>query len=502
MRALRNALKQQRLHHAYLFTGTRGIGKTTVSRILAKSLNCTGPDGTGGITADALRRVQRLRARSTATATSTTSSSTRPSNRGIDEIRDLLEQRRLQAGHRPLQGLHDRRGAPAHEGRLQRDAEDAGRAARVPEVRARHDRPARRCCRRCCAAACSSTCGRWRRRWCRSTSQHVLQAEDVAHEPASLRLLARAARGSMRDALSLTDQAIAYGAGALDEAGVRAMLGAVDRGHAVRMVEALAAARRARRWWRRRRAARARPVGRRHAGRAGRAAAADGGGAGRARRARRDRPRHAAAARLAGAAAADETQLLYSIVLHGRAELGLAPDEYSGLMMVLLRMLAFRPAPRGGAAPSAPAAPAAAASAAPRSAGASRRGAPRAAVPAGDRRPGSTSRRPATTRLRRRRSAALRAARAALAAPAAPPRALPSAPPRWANAGPRWSPLIAAAASPRWCVSWRCRRSASSASTAHRRSGACASSASRCARRRCATSCRPRWPRRWVGRCS
>ena len=60
VQALSNALQQQRLHHAYLFTGTRGIGKTTVSRILAKSLNCTGADGHGGITAHAVRRVQRL----------------------------------------------------------------------------------------------------------------------------------------------------------------------------------------------------------------------------------------------------------------------------------------------------------------------------------------------------------------------------------------------------------------------------------------------------------
>ena len=72
--------------------------------------------------------------------------------------------------------------------------------------------------------------------------QQVLQAEGVAADTASLRLLARAARGSMRDALSLTDQAIAYGGGRLEEAGVRAMLGAVDQGHAAALVEALAAA--------------------------------------------------------------------------------------------------------------------------------------------------------------------------------------------------------------------------------------------------------------------
>jgi DNA polymerase-3 subunit gamma/tau len=69
----------------------------------------------------------------------------------------------------------------------------------------------------------------------------VLAAEQIAAEPGALRLMARAAQGSMRDALSLTDQAIAFGAGRIDEAGVRQMLGAVDRSHVVRIVEALAA---------------------------------------------------------------------------------------------------------------------------------------------------------------------------------------------------------------------------------------------------------------------
>jgi DNA polymerase-3 subunit gamma/tau len=172
---------------------------------------------------------------------------------------------------------------------------------------------------------------------------HVLEQEQLTAEAGALRLLARAARGSMRDALSLTDQAIAFGAGALTEAGVRQMLGAVDRGHAVRIVEALAAGDGAALMA----AADAlRALGLSAAGTLEELAAllqqlavlqvlpeaADASD-----------PEAAELVRLTPVLAPDETQLYYSLALHGREELALAPDEYSGLAMVLLRMLAFRP---------------------------------------------------------------------------------------------------------------------------------------------------------------
>jgi DNA polymerase-3 subunit gamma/tau len=182
--------------------------------------------------------------------------------------------------------------------------------------------------------------------------EQVLQAESVPAEVGALRLLSRAARGSMRDALSLADQAIAFGGGALEEAGVRQMLGAVDRGHVVRIVEALAASDGAALV---RTVDELRGLGLSAAGTLEELAtlaqqmalvqavpdAADP-----------TDPDAPAVLALAPLLAPDETQVLYSIALHGRAELALAPDEYSGLMMVLLRLLAFRP--QGAAVTAAP----------------------------------------------------------------------------------------------------------------------------------------------------
>ena len=352
VQALTNALTSGRLHHAYLFTGTRGIGKTTVSRILAKSLNCTGADGTGGITAhpcgvcqacteiDADRFIDYIELDAA-------------SNRSIDEIRDLIER----AAYKPSVGRYkvfmiDE----AHQ--LTKDAFNAllKTLEEPPEylkfVLATTD-PEKM------LPTVLSRCLQFNLRpmapeVVREHLAQVLQAEGVAADAGALRLLSRAARGSMRDALSLTDQAIAFGAGTLVEPGVRAMLGTVDRSHAAGLVGALAA--------RDGPAVLAtvdalRQLGLSAAGTLEEMAAllqqmavqqAVPGALDETD------PDTAGVLALAAVLPPDETQLLYSIVVHGRAELSLLSDEYAALTMVVLRLLAFAPSGASALAPPAP----------------------------------------------------------------------------------------------------------------------------------------------------
>jgi DNA polymerase-3 subunit gamma/tau len=367
VQALSNALTSQRLHHAYLFTGTRGVGKTTVSRILAKSLNCTGADGQGSITATPCGVCQACRDIDSGRFVDYTELDA-ASNRGVDEVQSLLEQ----AVYKPVQGrfkvfmideVHMLTGH-AFNAMLKTLEEPPEYLKFVLATTDPQKVP----------VTVLSRCLQFNLRPMapETVQEHlssVLEQEGIASDPQALRLLARAARGSMRDALSLTDQAIAFGDGQLQEATIRSMLGAVSRSVVLGVIDALAQS--------------------------------DGLAVVQAVESLRVQGHSAASAleemthvlqrmavmqiagealdadpddetitRLAQALPRDETQLLYSMVLHGRAELGLAPDEYAALTMVLLRLLAFKPAggaPKqtGGGAAEAPKKPSALPSAAP-----------------------------------------------------------------------------------------------------------------------------------------
>ena len=340
VQALTNALRTQRLHHAYLFTGTRGVGKTTVSRILAKSLNCE-----TGITAQpcgVCAACSDIDAGHFVDYTELDAAS----NRSVDEIQQLLEQ----AVYKPVQGrfkvfmideVHMLTGH-AFNAMLKTLEEPPEYLKFVLATTDPHKVP----------VTVLSRCLQFNLRPMAAQTivehlQHVLPAEQIESDVQSLRLLARAARGSMRDALSLTDQAIAFGNGQLVESSVRDMLGSVDRSHVFTLIDALAQT-----------DGLAvvntcdhmRQMGlsasslleemctvlQRMAVQQTVPSASD--------TASDPDPDAIRIAELAARMPADETQLLYSMCLHGRSELGLASDEFAALTMVLLRLFAFKPA--------------------------------------------------------------------------------------------------------------------------------------------------------------
>jgi DNA polymerase-3 subunit gamma/tau len=346
VRALTHALDQQRLHHAYLFTGTRGVGKTTLSRILAKSLNCQGPDGNGGITArpcgvceacvaiDAGRFVDYIEMDAA-------------SNRGVDEMAQLLEQAvyapsnarfkvymidevHMLTNHAFNSMLKTLEEPPEHVKFILATTDPQ----KIP-------------------VTVLSRCLQFNLKQMPPGHivghlENILGQEDIAFEPQALRLLAQGAHGSMRDALSLTDQAIAYAAGKVTLEAVQGMLGALDQSYLIRVLDALAA----------RDGAGLLAVADDMAARSlsYNAALQDLGTVlHRIALAQTvpaavpdDVPEREDILRLAGLFDAEEIQLFYQIAVHGRNDLSLAPDEYAGFTMTLLRMLAFRPG-MGGA---------------------------------------------------------------------------------------------------------------------------------------------------------
>jgi DNA polymerase-3 subunit gamma/tau len=336
VRALTHALEQQRLHHAYLFTGTRGVGKTTLARILAKALNCeTGvtPTPCGACSAcaeiDAGRFVDLLEVDAA-------------TNTKVDEMRVLLEN----AVYAPTRGRYKvyvidevhMLSTSAFNAMLKTLEEPPEHIKFILATTDPQKIPVTvlsRCLQfnlkqmpqLAIAAHLAKVCGE----------------EGVQAEPGALRLIAHAAHGSMRDGLSLLDQAIAYSAGDVSEANTRAMLGTVDRSYLYSILECVA-----------------RGDGTGALAVAGemevRSLSFDSALQELATLLHRialaqvapdalidegeQRERIGALARSIDA---ETVQLDYQIAVHARNELALAPDEYAGFTMALMRMLAFRP---------------------------------------------------------------------------------------------------------------------------------------------------------------
>lgn len=341
VRALSNALDQQRLHHAYLFTGTRGVGKTTLSRILAKSLNCE-----TGVTSKPCGQCSACIAIDKGSFIDYVEMDA-ASNRGVDDMTALLEK----AVYAPTQGrykvymldeVHQLTGH-AFNAMLKTLEEPP---AHVKFILATTD-PQK------VPVTVLSRCLQFNLRQMAvvSISEHlqsILGQENIPYEHVALQLIARAANGSMRDALSLLDQAIAYGGNAVKEQEVRSMLGAIDQSYLFDLLDSLAIQKGAQLM------EYARQMEQRSL--SFEAALADLANLlhqiavcqAAPNSLTHELPEYPRLLELAQKFSSEQVQLFYQIALLGRRDIALAPDEFAGFSMCLLRMLAFIPAESSG----------------------------------------------------------------------------------------------------------------------------------------------------------
>ncbi len=338
LRALSNALDSGKVHHAFLFTGTRGVGKTTVARILAKSLNCE----TAGVSSNpcgvcaACREIDEGRFVDLIEVDAASRTKVDDTREMLDNVQYaptrgrykvyLIDEVHMLSNHSFNALLKTFEEPPPHVKFLLATTDPQKLPVTVLS----------RCLQFSLKRLPAALIG--------ERLKFIAAAENLAFEATAIALLARAAEGSMRDALSLLDQLIAFGGGAINEANARSMLGTIDRGHVGRLIDALSRA--------------------------------DGAGLlAEVRELDRGAPDYDRALvelatllqriaivqivpeaaqqdeefdsallnKLATAISPEDAQLYYQIALGGRRDLNMAPEPRIGFEMTLLRMLAFRP---------------------------------------------------------------------------------------------------------------------------------------------------------------